>query len=610
MNTTKSTNNIAQAPEADGKHVHKCNKCGVDYVHYHAYKRADHPQFSHQCPNPECIWFFEKGKATLPPSPPDSDAASTYNGTAHSDNKPETYKERSVRIAYKEGTLKCDKAKHFAMKSNGGQYKVPKRIAAADLISAMPLGGDARCDCERTACKEAWSWNRPGVFETDWVQPGSYHRGWGKYDPASTPRRVMPIDFNLKKDQVTYLHERNPGWLFVTVGTNFHDHPVAHAQTQVATFNLFHSLKAGRYLDLHGNPAHCDRLNAELKDKTFIAMCNVESSDDVVRKRTKWGPKQSNGHSRWLESALRDISSAPDGCSAERASNAAELAKCDGLTSVHTLYYYSPDELAHVINATKGKMMVAMMHRFVGEKGTMNNGEQTWRRYTDETGRSMIEQTNVLTNKKYVHVDNERWFQNYSWSPQRGEDVAGHLDDETALVWDSNILADGVFVLRITTATVREALLDTTWVAPKKLAAPAVNSSAFIAKYAQVVIPTLAGPDERIPIPPAYQALFNELRLKMVGSIDRDTAKYKAHAQYCAIKTKGVMAVQNVDDVQVIYDLVYASFWVDAGLNKAWVAVKGSDMRKHILDTIIVATTAKTALAGFAEVLRGIRHRL
>jgi hypothetical protein len=615
MNTTKSTNNIAQAPEQEGKHLHKCIKCAVDYVHYHVFKNANHPQFSFQCPNPACEWHFEKGKSTKPSTPrPDSpsDTVVTERGP-----KSETYRERSVRIAFKDGLLKCGKTEHFVMKSNGGQYKVPVRVPAQQLLAAMPLGADARCDCERLACMEAWTWNRPGVYETDWVQPGSYHKGFGKYDPAATPRRVMPLDFHLKKDQVTYLHERNPGWLFVTVGTNFHDHPVAHAQTQLATFNLFHSLKAGKYIDLHGNPAHCDRLNAEMKDKTFTAMCNVESSDDVVRKRTKWGPKKVGNKTRWIESALRDISTpvpangldTPSPSAIERNEGVELLREANGLTSVHTLYYYEPSELAHVINATKGKMMVAMMHRFVGEEGTMNNGEQKWRRYRDEQGRSRICQTNVLTNKKYDHADNERWFQNYSWSPYRGEEVAGHLDEEVALVWDANVLADGVYVMRITTATVREALLDTTYVEPtvKKVV---TNSTEYIAKYNKVVIAhPMSGPEE-VVIPHAYHKLFNELRLKMVSATIRDSAKYKAHAQYVALKTKGVMAVENVDDVQVIYDLVYASFWVDAKRDRSLTGLAGHDIRKHIVDAIITATTTKSFAAGATEILRGIRHRL
>jgi hypothetical protein len=280
-----------------------------------------------------------------------------------------------------------------------------------------------------------------------------------------------------------------------------------------------------------------------------------------------------------------------------------------GLTSVHTLYYYHPSELPSIIDATKGKMMYAIMHRFVGQQGEMNNGEQTWRRYTDETGRSMIEQTNKLTGSKYVHADNERWFQNNSWSPYRGMEAAGHMDEQ-ALVWDINTVASGVYVLRIASCTVREALLDTTWVAPKVDAPMVKNSAAYVKQYSKVVIENpMSGPEE-IAIPPTYQPLFNDLRLRMVGAT-RDTKKYSAHAQYSALKVKGVMKeVGGLDDIQLIYDLVYASFWVDHARDRKESAFLGKDFRTTVLDLIIVTATSKTALAGFAEGLRSIRHRM
>jgi hypothetical protein len=611
MNPTQATNNITQAPDKDGKHSHKCDKCGVDYVHYHPHKTGvEHAQFTFQCPNPDCEWFYEKGKATKPGQVPRS--------TGDEAKPAETYKQRSVRIAYQEGTIKCGKVSHFDMKSNGGQYKVPVRTKAIDIINQMSIGADSKCECERTACIEAWAWNRPGTFENDWVQPGSYHRGWGKYEPSNAPRRVMPLTFNLSKQQVEYLHTRNPGWLFVTVGTDFHDHPVAHAQSQVATYNLFHSLRAGKYLDLHGNPAHCERLNAEMKDKTFTAMCNVESTADVVRKNTKWGEKVKGGKVRWVESALRDISTCPgerpeaagDARDAwdERKLNMDTLQASDGLTSVHTLYYYEPCELAHVINSTKGKMMTAIMHRFVGQSGTINNGEQRWERYEDKNGKSRIRQTNVLTNMSYDHVDNERWFQNYSWSPYRGTDAGEHLNEKIALAWDANIAADGVFVFRITTATVREALLDTSWKEPAPVEIK-LNSAAYVKKYGKVKLENLSGTEE-ITIPDAYQDLFNELRLRCVSYTSHDTAKYKSHAQYVAVKTKGTMAVKNVDDVQVIYDLCYASFWVDRKLDRSFAASYNTDAKRLVIDAIILAATSKSLLSGLAEACRGIRHRL
>jgi hypothetical protein len=504
-------------------------------------------------------------------------------------------------MAYADGKITCNNDKHFIMKAiPGAQYKVPVVRPAAFLIEAMAIGVPAKCSCERAACREAWKWNRPGVFETEWVQPGCLLKGFSK-DTPQFPRRVMPLAFHLSKAQVAFLHEHHPGWVFVTTGTDSHDHPVAHATTQVATFNLFHSLAKGKWIDLHGNPSHCERLNAEMKDKSFIAMCNVESSQDVVRKRTKWGPaKHGDGSVRWIESALRDVN--------ER--HGEVLAAATGLTSVHTLYYYHPSELAKVISATKGKMMVAMMHRFQADTGKMNNGEQVWRRYSDAAGLSRIEQTNVLTSTKYDHADNERWFKNTSWSPYRGEEAAEHLDEEVALSWDINIAANGVFVFRISSCTVREALLDTTWrddtpVIPKK------NSDAFIRAYSKCEITHPLSGVETITIPTQYQDLFASLRLRMLGAKERSTMKYVAHSQYVALKCAGVMREEkSVDDIQVVYDLAYASFWIDKSLDRSNTAFFGKDLRTQVLDAIIISLVSKSALAGLAEGLRSIRHRL
>uniref|UniRef100_A0AAU8HXR0 Methyltransferase n=1 Tax=Pleurotus pulmonarius virga-like virus 1 TaxID=3231516 RepID=A0AAU8HXR0_9VIRU len=602
MNTTNSTNNIAQAPDRAGKHLHKCDKCGLDYVHYHPHKRAEHPQFSYQCPNPDCEWYFEKGQSK---GPEKSASGRTTPATAVEGSgtpRTETYAERSVRIAFKEGRIKCGNVEHFRMVAKPGQqYKVCERKRAADIIAQMKIGADARCDCERTSCKEAWAWNVPGVFETDWVQPGSYHRGWGKYEPTSAPRRVMPLNFNLSADQIKYLHEQHPGWLFVTTGTGFHDHPVAHATTQIATYNLFHSLPKGTFLDLHGNPSGAERFNEERNGRKVKVMCNVESAKDVLRKKTKWGPAKVGDNIRYIESALRDL-----------VRDHTELvSSLDGFTSVHTLYYYNPSELPGILAASKGKVLTAIMHRFVGESGVLNNGEQAWRRVRGEDGVCLIEQTNKLTGEKYTHPDNERWFTNHSWAPYRGTDMAGHdLNEENSLVWDCNMAGAGTYLLRICSATLREANLDASYVPEKEYVKPVKNSDAYVKKHCKVELTSFSGTTE-VTIPPAYQPLFQEARLKMLGATRRDMAKYRSHAQWVALKAKGVMkSIDSVDDVQTVYNLVYASFWVDSELDKSFGAAYGPDARKAVIDIMVNALTAKNA-AGFASnLLQSIRHHI
>lgn len=585
----------------EGKHAHDCVKCGLKYIHYHPHKKADHPQFSFQCPNTECVWFY--GKVNAANSPPASDTVTGRSTPESNASRPaETYAERSVRIAFAEGKLKCDKASHFIMKSTGGQYKVPVCLPSVDILDKMPIGKDAACDCERRACREAWSWNRPGVYENDWVQPGSYHKGYGKYEPSHQPRKVMPLRFNLTKEQISFLHDRHPGWLFVSVDGQMHDHPISHATTQVATYNLLHSLPAGRYLDLHGNPTSNERFNEEQHKVRVDTLVNIESSKDVLRSRTKWGPefKKDGKTPRYVKSALRDVvRDKPD-----------VVSSVDGLLSVHTLYYYHPHELPELIAASRGKTMTAIMHRFVGESGTLNNGEQSWKRITSPTGASQIVQTNAITGETYTHPDNERWFENFSYAPVRGFEAAGHLDDVTGLVWDANLCANGTYRLCVTSCTVREAMLDTSYKEPVHSRPPAVNSDKYVAKYNKVQISTLQGSEE-VVIPSAFVPVFTELRLKMLGAATRDVKKYVAHSQYAALKLKGVMKeAACVDDVQTCYDIVYASFWVDAGKQRAHSAFIGADFRKQIVDTLVISLTSKSLGAGIAEALRSIRHRL
>jgi hypothetical protein len=506
-----------------------------------------------------------------------------------------------------EGRIKCGKWQHFTMKMNeNAKYKTPCRIPARDLIDAMPVGVVARCDCERTACREAWQWRRPGVYEDDWVQPGSYKKGYGG-KPSITPRRVMPVTFVLSNEDITYLHDRHPGWLFLSVDTEFHDHPCAHASTQVATYNLFHSLPKGSYLDIHGAPAMCDKMNAELKGRQFMATCHVETPDDVIKKATRWGPEfNEDGSVRWLDTDIRDL----------QLKHRSHLNEADALTSIHTLYYFKPEELPGLLAGTKSGMMYGIMHRFVGDRGTMNNGEQTWERLTRD-GVNYIKQTNVKGRKSYYHLDNSHWFENTSWMPHERSSTdevkdldPTYQDKQTGLCWDINLAGPDTYAIRVCVATPRQVAADPCYV-PKAEVVLEVNSEAFIAKECHVVLPTITGGTTNIAVPPAYQQLFKELRTRMLGASERNPKKYVAHAQMCALRAKGIMAADpSIKDVQVLYDLVYASFWVDCSLDRKYEAFVGVDFRKGLIETIIHGLQAKSLAGGIATMLLTLKHHI
>jgi hypothetical protein len=565
----------------------------VDYVHYHNHKRADHPQFDYQCPNEVCEHYFGKKPSASPASKvPAQDR----------DNKArpaETYKQRTVRIMYNDGRLDCGNERHYRLTSKpGDQYKTPTSLPPKEIVEAMKIGVDAQCACERKAIKEAWGWNRAGVFETEWVTPGAFHKGYGKYEPSFTPRRVMPLHFNPTKADVEHLHAKHPGWLFVAVSGGLHDHGVAHATAQIGSYNLLHGLPRGRWLDLHGNPTANEAFNAESNGRTMETLVNIESSKDVLRSRTKWGQEKAGNRTRYHVGALRDL----------HRDKRELLESVEGCVSIHTLYYYEPSEIPAFLSLTKNKTMWAMLHRFEGESGTMNNGEQTWKRIRRPNTQDWIEQTNVKTKEVYTHPDPEKWFTNHSWTPCRdlgrlAED--GTYNQENSLAWDGTLCADGTYMVTITTCTPKQALLDASYKAPIETAV-VKNSEEYVERYGSVQLNVGIGM-ETVVIPPSCVELFRESRRRMIGST-RNTDKYRSHCQYVATKSKSIVSGDaNIHDIQAVYDVAFASFWVDAGKEQRKVLAAGSDMARVTIDTIILGLNAKNFKHGVAELLHLLR---
>lgn len=597
MNKTNSTNQTTTAPAGAGRHTHACDKCSLEYVHYHPFKKEEHAQFAFQCPNPACEWYFEKGNKAR-----DVPARKEEKG-----NKPtpttttETYAQRSVRIAYNDGVLTCDNWRHFRMVP-AGQFKKPVPILSKALLDLMPTGVEARCTCEKAACREAWTWNRAGCWEADWVQPGSYRKGWpGKASPV--PRRVIPLDYTLSEVEFNYLHDKHPGWVFASVGSGGHDHPIAHACTILASYSLFHKLPKGKYLDINGNPTSCETFNSENNGRNVHAIVNIEGHQDVIRSRGKWGAIGPKDAPRYSVCGMRDIP--------EKLPQL--VAAADGCTSVHTLYYYTHKEVNRLVRGTKSKMMYAMMHRFVGREGTLNNGEQKWRRFSDVDGVVWIEQTNVETGASYKHLCNEHWFANTSWSwrradnPHSPDEYMEHMHAEDGLIWDINKLGPDTYSLRITSATELQVALDTTWVPSIRSEPPTLNSREYVAVTGCVKLQH-GNSTVKVSVPKEYRDVFNELRMRMVGQ-ERSGKKYKAHALFTSTKVTGVMKTLAIQpEPQVVYDLLYASFWVDATEDKTWIATTSTDIKAQALDTIISMCSAKTYGAMGLTVLKDVRQ--
>lgn len=614
MNKTNSTNDIPLI-SGEGGHSHVCKACNVKYYHVHSFRNANHPQFDGQCPNEACTQYYGKEPTQRPPRPP-------QDGAAPPEEK-ESNAQRSVRIGFQDGSLLCGNFKHYRfVVVPGKKWRVPKTKLPSDILAAMMPGAKAGCPCQIAALKSAWHMNAPGVFVTDWVQPGTYFKGFGDCKDDKTPQRVMPIDFSLKPEERKYLHELHPGWMFLTVGTQFHDHPVSHASCQVATYNLFSKMR-GKVIDLNGNPQAAETLNRSNDKINVLPFVNVETSRDALRSLTKWGPEMVGGKRRYVKTALRDaVRDYPE-----------EIAGAQCVASVHSLYYYQHHELVNLLNATEGRKMQAILHRHEGERGELNFGEQRWERVHDHygQGRDGIRQTNVLAgskdpNEPYVHPDTAGWFNNHSWTEYRGLAQAdpGNIRGSAAipetdgrpavpevraannsLAWSVTLAGPETYHLTIVTCTAAEANLDAGWRPPAPTVIPEPNSTLAIARTGAVSIVVPGQAAEMTVIPAKYRETFALARTRMMGKA-RTMDKYEAHSQWVANSIKSVYQTDKTLEVDVpaMYDVAYYSYWIDRDRDMTYKSFIGKDLKKFFLASVLEVLAAKNNDDRFVRAVR------
>jgi hypothetical protein len=477
--------------------------------------------------------------------------------------KDESYLQRSVRIAYQKGDIKCRLPDHFTMiKKEGEQFKTCSRLPLMTLLSLMQPFTDAKCDCERKACEQAWTSSSPGCFQTEWVNPGAYRKGiklGSEFNRDMPAKRVFPLRFALSQAETKTMHERYPQWIFVSVGSDNHDHPVAHACTQINTFLTLEGLKAGRYLDLHGNPTSNERFNGlrgQKKRVTIDTVVQLATAKDYIRKATKWGPAVSDkGVTRYIESDIRDLPS----------KHAAQMALYDGLLSFHTLYYYREmGQLAKLLNSTKGKILTAIIHKFDGTKGNLNKGEQEWVKEV-KSGIPTITQTNVHTGETYEHPSPDIWFNSKAWAPMFIEDEDL---DAPALAWTMNRQCDDSYIVTIVAVPKRAAILDPTCaldlhdvVAVNR---PKTNSPQVV-KERQTVVFDLHGEKIETVVEPSHFKLFDEMRKRANLLTRRDEKAFKSFGALWLVRSKSLMVAESIEiDSEQLANLIIASYWVDA----------------------------------------------
>lgn len=467
--------------------------------------------------------------------------------------------ERSVAKAFRDGDLECALVDHAdrGPKRECADKKFrpfPVRKTNAAILELMKPYKDAKCPCERAACKSAWLSNHPGQLQQEFVCNGSWQKGVGKFDPTMPGKKVLPVPFRLSDIQRNTLMTRFPDWMFIQTSSSGHDHPVSHCTTQIAGYELLKALESGspkapkRYLDLHGNPKSNMRMSGDTKKiETLVGISTVK---DYVRQATKWGPEFTGSKRNYHVGQLRDLPR-----------DFEHLSSIDRLLSINTLYYYDPSELAAALAVVRDHTMEAIIHRHQGDSGELNLGELQWVKENDSAGRATVKQTNKLTGESYIHPCTERYFTKTFWTPHKNVESALAAGDKLdSLAWTINSVCDGLMRLTIVAVPAKAAAIDLETAFDSAGTTAPVNTKRYL-KVTNTVKFEVYGEQREVSIAPEHHEVYDKCRKRMHAKT-RDEASFRAHATFCLMQCNGVAKTVDLDSRQ-LRDITLSSFWVD-----------------------------------------------
>jgi len=275
----------------------------------------------------------------------------------------------------------------------------------------------------------------------------------------------------------------------------------------------------------------------------IVTVVELITPKDYVRKNTKWGPEfAADGSARWITTHIRDL---PNVLGPEVGGG------ISGFISIHTAYYYDPQEMINLLAWAKNANLYALMHKFDGSHGVINNGEQEWVKFPFGT-QNLVTQTNVVSGEKYQHPDNSWWYKHDSY--------ALSVD---AMAWTTNTLCDESFILTATYCPAVQAKMSAAcYQMAAVMGAPRAHSTAVAMTQQQIaetggVTMKLYGGVFDMPIEPRNVKLFGDLRSSVIGKA-RTASAYKDHVSRAKVMTKD----KNVD-VQHLADIVRFSFFID-----------------------------------------------
>jgi hypothetical protein len=293
----------------------------------------------------------------------------------------------------------------------------------------MLPGQEAKCSCQRAALNAARSRQVNWVTTSaDWVLSGCTQRGIPGFCKASdNVRKCVELGFSLSKEKFAKLTADFPQF-HVLSGTHAHDHPLAHARTKFASAVLVDSLPKhlSRVVDLFGNPQSNEWTRHRTEGTRIDTLVSLVTPKDYIRSVEKWGDLVNRDYVQ--SGQLRDYMNEPF------------IQDADGLLSIHTLYYLTKKEIATVL-AGKRKMLYALVHRFKGLEGSLNEGEQTWKK--KRVGDFyFVTQKNVVTGEAYSHPDIEWIFEQGSWAHSTGS--------EHGMGWTTQLICEDTFLVKFT----------------------------------------------------------------------------------------------------------------------------------------------------------------
>jgi hypothetical protein len=227
------------------------------------------------------------------------------------------------------------------------------------------------------------------------------HRDAAKHQGPRLPTFMLP--YCLDKDQLSFITHRFPRTTFRCTSDNMHDHPLAHAETMIATEKAKRMVPEGHLvMDLFGSPSDADKFNRQQRNanvpKHMIPYLCCMTEKDYLRS-LEWGsPLHADGSLRYVEGAAGPVADLePD----QAGINVNYAHTGPGLTylSRHTLYYLTDEEICLLLKPDRSRML-AIVHRHPNDVGKMFAGECSYAKIA-----GCVEQVNTLTGERYVHRD-------------------------------------------------------------------------------------------------------------------------------------------------------------------------------------------------------------